>query len=110
MNRKSMFVGRNRTCPYGSSLKGNRIEHNNPGRYTPVILLLYSWGSSFGVPSKVPLSIISQLMTRTPNPKPSCPGTVLGSMILSWNCPGLYGGKRGNLGSKVRRLRVFVGR
>ena len=27
----------------------------DPGRYMPIILILYSWGSLFGVPSKVPL-------------------------------------------------------
>ena len=33
----------------------NIIEHKDPGRYIPIIFLLYSWGSLFGVPIKVPL-------------------------------------------------------
>ena len=33
----------------------NMIEYKDPGRYIPFIFLLYSWGSLFGVPSKVPL-------------------------------------------------------
>ena len=28
----------------------NTIEHKDPGRYIPIIFLLYSWGSLFGVP------------------------------------------------------------
>ena len=35
------------------------IEYKDPGRYIPVIFLLYSWGSLFGVPSKVHLSVLS---------------------------------------------------
>ena len=33
----------------------NRMECKDPGRYIPIIYLLYSWGSLFGVPSRVPL-------------------------------------------------------
>ena len=33
----------------------NKIEYEDPGRYIPSIFLPYSWGSLFGVPSKVPL-------------------------------------------------------
>ena len=33
------------------------MEYKDPGRYIPIIYLLYSWGSRFGVPSRVPLSI-----------------------------------------------------
>ena len=33
----------------------NIMEYKDPGRYIPIIYLLYSWGSRFGVPSKVPL-------------------------------------------------------
>ena len=33
----------------------NIIEYKDPGRYIPIIYLLYSWGSRFGVPSRVPL-------------------------------------------------------
>ena len=32
------------------------MEYQDPGRCIPIIFLLYSWGSLFGVPSKVPLS------------------------------------------------------
>ena len=32
----------------------NIIEDKDPGRYIPIICLLDSWGSLFGVPSKVP--------------------------------------------------------
>ena len=27
------------------------MEYKDPGRYIPIIYLLYSWGSQFGVPS-----------------------------------------------------------
>ena len=33
----------------------NMMEYKDPGRYIPIIFLLYSWGSRFGVPSRVPL-------------------------------------------------------
>ena len=33
----------------------NVMEYKDPGRYIPIIYLLHSWGSRFGVPSKVPL-------------------------------------------------------
>ena len=33
------------------------MEYKDPGRYIPIIYLLYSWGSQFGVPSRVPLEI-----------------------------------------------------
>ena len=32
----------------------NKIEYKDPGRYILIIFLLYSWGSLFGVSSKVP--------------------------------------------------------
>ena len=32
------------------------MEYKDPGRYIPIIYLLYSWGSLFGVPSRVPLA------------------------------------------------------
>ena len=38
----------------------NIREHKDLGRYIPIIFLLYSWGSLFGVPSKVPLEVISE--------------------------------------------------
>ena len=31
------------------------MEYKDPGRYIPIMYLLYSWGSRFGVPSRVPL-------------------------------------------------------
>ena len=31
------------------------MEYKDPGKYIPIIYLLYSWGSRFGVPSRVPL-------------------------------------------------------
>ena len=36
----------------------NIMEYNDPGRYIPIIYLLYSWGSRFGVPSRVPLMLL----------------------------------------------------
>ena len=33
----------------------NIMEYKDPGRNIPIIYLLYSWGSRFGVPSRVPL-------------------------------------------------------
>ena len=33
----------------------NLMEYKDPGRYIPIIFLLYSWGSLFGVPFRVPL-------------------------------------------------------
>ena len=32
------------------------MEYKDLGRYIPIIYLLYSWGSRFGVPSRVPLT------------------------------------------------------
>ena len=31
------------------------VEYKDPGSYIPIIFLLYSWGSLFRVPIKVPL-------------------------------------------------------
>ena len=39
------------------------MEYKDPGRYIPVMYLLYSWGSRFGVPSRVPL-VVPRLMRR----------------------------------------------
>ena len=36
----------------------NIKEYKDPGRYIPIFFLLYSLGSLFGVPSKVPLDRI----------------------------------------------------
>ena len=37
------------------------MEHKDPGRYIPIIYLLYSWGSLFGVPSRVPLNNMASM-------------------------------------------------
>ena len=37
----------------------NIVEYKDPGRYIPIIYLLYSWGSRFGVPSRVPLLLLA---------------------------------------------------
>ena len=42
------------TLSYKHLIKG--LEYKDPGRYFPISLLLYSWGSLFGVPIQVPLS------------------------------------------------------
>ena len=31
------------------------MEYKDPGRYMPLIFLLYSWGSLFGVPTRTTL-------------------------------------------------------
>ena len=36
----------------------NLIEYKDPGKYIPIIFLLYSWGSLFGVPIRVPLILL----------------------------------------------------
>ena len=36
----------------------NIIEDEGPGSYIPIMFLLYSWGSLFGVPIKVPLIVV----------------------------------------------------
>ena len=38
----------------------NIIEFQDLGKYIPIIFVLYSWGSLFGVPLKVPLSFTYQ--------------------------------------------------
>ena len=35
----------------------NIMEYKDPGRYIPIIYLLYSWGSRCGVPSRVPFMV-----------------------------------------------------
>ena len=50
-----------------NDLKGDIMEYKDPGRYIPIIYLLYSWGSLFGVPSRVPLKLgSSQSMYHIP--------------------------------------------
>ena len=34
----------------------NIMEHKDPGRYIPMVFLLYFWTSLFGVPTRVPLT------------------------------------------------------
>ena len=46
----------------------NIMEYKDPGRYIPIIYLLYSWGSLFGVPSRVPLMSVSSSALPTPLP------------------------------------------
>ena len=48
------------------------MEYKDPGRYIPIIYLLYSWGSQFGVPSRVPLDFGSC----------PCPVTAYNGVIL----------------------------
>ena len=36
----------------------NLIQYKDPGRYIPIIFLLYSWRSLFGVPIRVPLNTV----------------------------------------------------
>ena len=38
------------------------MEYKDPGKYIPIIYLLYSWGSRFGVPSRVPLYYVLLVM------------------------------------------------
>ena len=35
------------------------MEYKDPGRYIPIIYLLYSWGSQFGASSRVPLFLLA---------------------------------------------------
>ena len=55
------------------------MEYKDPGRYIPIIYLLYSWGSQFGVPSRVPLLQASALRldlipeAQLQNPQPTRP-------------------------------------
>ena len=41
------------------------MEYKDPGRSIPITYLLYSWGSLFGVPSRVPL-VLMFLTTARP--------------------------------------------
>ena len=52
--REPQEYSRNRIEPqeYSRSI----IEYKDTGRYIPTIFLLHSWGSLFGVHSKVPLA------------------------------------------------------
>ena len=47
------------------------MEDKDPGRYIPTIILLYSWGSLFGVPNKVPLlmGVKKSISTNGPRTK-----------------------------------------
>ena len=46
----------------------NLIEYNGPGRYIPIIFLLYSWGSLFGVPIRVPLTLTCKFLSVSVKP------------------------------------------
>ena len=43
----------------------NIMEYKDPGGYIPIKFLLYSWGSLFGVPSKVPIMAFWRLQLAT---------------------------------------------
>ena len=45
------------------------MEYKDPGRYIPIIYLLYSWGSQFGVPSRVPLNLSAQIQKKRTLPR-----------------------------------------
>ena len=51
--RKGTLLGTPHRAPQEHSR--NITEYKDPGGYIPIIFLLYSWGSLFGVRSKVPL-------------------------------------------------------
>ena len=48
------------------------MEYKDPGRYIPIIYLLYSWGSQFGVPSRVRL--LKGLRGNVNHQEPEGPG------------------------------------
>ena len=52
---KRVLVGTPNREPQACSR--NVIGYKDPGSYIPIMLLPHSWGSLFGVPSKVPLQI-----------------------------------------------------
>ena len=65
-NQDNVACGAWAFAPYKGTLLGtpnwepqkysrNIMEYEDPGRYIPIIYLLFSWGSQFGVPSRVPL-------------------------------------------------------
>ena len=45
------------------------MQYEDPGRSIPIIFLLYSWGSLFEVPIKVPLRVVGVETLRTWTPK-----------------------------------------
>ena len=44
----------------------NMMEYEDPGKYIPIIFLLYSWGSLFGGPIKVPLDKSARQKMKKP--------------------------------------------
>ena len=54
MNSKGTLLGTPNREPqeYGRNI----MEYEDPGRYIPIIYLLHSWSSLFGVPSRVPVN------------------------------------------------------
>ena len=69
----------------------NIMEYKDPGWYLPIIYLLYSWGSLFGVPSRVPLMIGGM--------------RILGGFSLGAYCrhPGSFVMKGANISSPLSR-------
>ena len=59
------------------------MEYKDPGKYIPIIYLLYSWGSRFGVPSKIPLK------TRAPAGRAKSLDSSAASMASMTFFPGL---------------------
>ena len=53
VNNKGTLLGTPNREPQEHSR--NIMEYKDPGRYIPIRYLLYSWGSLFGVPRRVPL-------------------------------------------------------
>ena len=45
------------------------IEYMDPAGYIPIIFLLYSWGSLFGAPIKVPISLSNHPFESTHPPE-----------------------------------------
>ena len=54
---------------YPQEYNRNIMEYKDPGRYIPIIFLLYSWGSLFGVPSQVPLHLWEVRFPRCSAPR-----------------------------------------
>ena len=62
------FPGQGFCALFGDVLPSAEIARTPVG--IPIIFLLYSWGSLFGVPSKVPLELVrtEEWMTLSPAP------------------------------------------
>ena len=66
----------------------NIVEYKDPGRCIPIIYLLYSWSSRFGVPSRVPLLVGMVLSDWPPSVHVSrCAGVrFMGFGFRLWVC------------------------